>query len=375
MADAAPLAHARPMTRVPDLIAAVARAGERAPPGAIYADPDFASWERERIFRHAWQPVGRIDELPEQGSYITHRILDTPIAVVRQADGGVKAFVNVCRHRGAELLRGDGCSRAITCPYHAWSYELDGRLAVAPFTGADFKTDGIALIELPLDLWQGWIFVALDPDEAPPSAALGDLEKRIAPRDMNARVMLFRADEVWACNWKTAVENFSEGYHIFSAHRTSLPGARPDRDVRNEPGGPNYSIHWSTSGFERTAQPAGKATEHPLVALFPNHLFFLISDRGLWMTPQPDGPMRTRVRWGATAEARTLPADPDARRSHIARIRAAYEKVNAEDRAICEGIARGSAAPGTGNGPVAPAEASLIDFWRWLARRLAGAGA
>ncbi|MEM7123131.1 MAG: aromatic ring-hydroxylating dioxygenase subunit alpha [Pseudomonadota bacterium] len=355
------------------LVDELARAEAHALPASVYGDVELADLERERIFRRAWLPVGRVDELPKPGDYITYRLLDTPLAVVRQTDGGLKAFANICRHRASGLLSGDGHCAKIVCPYHAWSYELDGRLARAPFMGQDFRRDGVRLAELPIDVWQGWIFVALKPDQAPPSTTLTDLEQRIAPRDMTDRVLLFRTDEIWACNWKTVVENFSEPYHIFSAHRSTLPGARPDRDVRLEPGGDGFAIHWSSSGFERTEHGADAIVEHPLISVFPAHLFFLVPDRGLWLAPQPDGPMRTRIRWGATADARSLPSDPDARRQHIATIRTAYEEVSAEDQAICESIARNTAVSGAGGGRLAPTEAALVEFWRWLAARLAKA--
>ncbi len=368
------------MTGPDSLLAGIGRTAalpfERARtlPAEAYTDPALAALEVERLFRADWVCVGRGDEIPEPGGYIAHRIAGAPVAAVRQKDGAVRAFVNVCRHRAAELLAGVGRAARIVCPYHAWSYGLDGGLRTAPFMGGRFDGAGVRLEELRTDLWEGWIYVTLDPDVASVSERLAGLSERIAAYRMADHVMAWRADEVWACNWKTLAENFTESYHLFSSHKDTLQPFTPTQGVRCEPGGEGWNIHWmDTSRLQDRIWP--DATEDtrarfPLMHVFPSHVVSASLTRGFWMSLQPDGPGRVNVLWGVTVARPLWPDAGPAREAVRAEIKAAFDRINLEDRAIVESIARSLASGRAAPGPLGEKERTIWEFQRFLARSL-----
>jgi len=369
------------MTRaLEDLLAEIGRtaalpfeAAQTLPAGA-YTDPAFTSLEVERLFRRDWICLGRTDEIPEPGGYIAHNIAGQPVVVMRQKDGALKAMVNVCRHRMSELLKGVGTTTKIVCPYHAWSYDLSGRLLMAPFMGEAFDKTGIALRELRVDTWEGWIYVTVDPDVAPMSKRLASLSRRIADYRMERQVMVYRADEVWACNWKTLAENFTESYHLFSSHKNTLEPFTPTTGVWCEPGDEGWNIHWMD-----TSRPQGRVWDDtpeaalhtfPLMHIYPSHVVSISFNRGFWMSLQPDGPDKVKVLWGVTAPGETVPTEPEARATYDANVKTVFDGVNLEDRAIVESIARSLRGDPVEPGRLGEKERTLWEFWRFLARAL-----
>lgn len=339
-----------------------------------YTDPAFTALEVERLFRRDWVCVGRDDEVPEAGDYLTQRIADTPVAVLRQKDGSLRAFANICRHRSAELLSGQGRVQKIVCPYHAWSYELSGALAMAPFMGDRFERRGIALTPLRLDSWEGWLYVTADPEVAPISERLASLSRRIADYRMADHVIVWRGEEVWACNWKTLAENFTESYHLFSSHKDTLQHYTPTQGVWCEPGDAGWNIHWMDTAkvqprlYDDT--PESALATFPLFHVYPSHVVSVSFNRGFWMSLQPDGPARVKVLWGVTAPRALVPAEPGARAAFKAEIERVFTAVNLEDRGIVESIARSLSSPLAAPGRLGEKERTLWEFWRFLAGAL-----
>jgi phenylpropionate dioxygenase-like ring-hydroxylating dioxygenase large terminal subunit len=363
-----------------DLVAEIGRtaalpfeAAQTLPPGA-YTDPAFTALEVDRLFRRDWVCVGRADEIAEPGGYIAHQIAGAPVAVMRQADGSLKAFANVCRHRSAELLKGVGRVAKIVCPYHAWSYDLAGRLHMAPFMGERFDKAGVALPALRCDQWEGWIYVTGDPDVAPISGRLASLSKRIADYRMAGHVTVYRADEVWACNWKSLAENFTESYHLFSSHKDTLQPFTPTQGVWCEPGDAGWNIHWMDTSRPQTRlhdeTPEAALATFPLMHCYPSHVVSVSFNRGFWMSLQPDGPDRVKVLWGVTAPGERVPVEPEERAAFDADIKATFDAVNLEDRAIVESIARSLKSPFAGRGRLGEKERTLWEFWGFLARAI-----
>lgn len=346
---------------------------ETLAPGC-YTDPAFTALEVERLFRGDWVCVGRADEVPEAGDYLTHRIAETPVAVLRQKDGSLRAFANICRHRSAELLQGQGRVQKIVCPYHAWSYELSGTLAMAPFMGERFERRGIGLTPLRLDQWEGWLYVTADPDVAPVSERLASLSARIADYRMAEHVIVWRAEEVWACNWKSLAENFTESYHLFSSHKDTLQPFTPTQGVWCEPGDAGWNIHWMDTAKPQTRvyddSPEAALATFPLFHIYSSHVVSVSFNRGFWMSLQPDGPTQVRVLWGVTAPRRLVPTDPDALAAFKAEIERTFDAVNLEDRTIVESIARSLASPFAARGRLGEKERTLWEFQRFLARAL-----
>ena len=210
---------------------ASANAGGDTPVRALepnyYFDPDIYAQELEKIFYRTWQCICHTSEIPEPGCYVVRRIADQEIAVVRQKDGTVKAFYNVCMHRAHPLLRGTGrCKVVMTCPYHRWSYDLNGGLQGAPFSEdvPGFERKAVSLTEVRFELFCGFVFVNLD-DSAPTiGSQTAEIEQEI--KELVPGIETYRfVDEValeHPCNWKVTVENYAECYHCRGVHGNAL---------------------------------------------------------------------------------------------------------------------------------------------------------
>ena len=186
-------------------------------PWSWYSDPDVLRREQERIFRRSWQYVGHTGRVPEVGDRFAAWAGEIPVLVVR-AEDGVRAFLNVCRHRGSLLVDGEGTGKSVQCPYHAWTYDLDGTLRAAPRSDREpeFDPEGLSLVPLRTDTWGPFLFVNPD-DEAPPLAdTLGPVTELVPVDDL---VFHSRDDYDLAANWKIACENYLECYHCPVAHK------------------------------------------------------------------------------------------------------------------------------------------------------------
>ena len=202
---------------------------------APYTSPDYFARERDRIFSRHWLYACREDDVPEPGSYFVRDLPHIPASVVitRGEDSRIRAFHNVCRHRGNRLADGQGRSRRLACNYHGWTYASDGRLVGVPdedqFVGLDRSKCGLR--PLAAELWQGFVFINLqDAPEDSLDEFLGPLGKRISdfPYGEMRRVIRFRAE--LATNWKTAMDIGREGYHIRFVHRATVPDSHAGGD-------------------------------------------------------------------------------------------------------------------------------------------------
>jgi choline monooxygenase len=273
-------------------------------PASWFTDPAIYALERERIFRHTWQYVGRTEQVAEVGDYFTATVGDIPIVVVRTPDG-LRALVNVCRHRRHQVMAGEGNKKVFQCPYHAWTYELDGRLRAAPRSEREesFRKEDYPLLTAQVDTWGRWIFVNPDPSPPPLAEILGDLPQIIAGSGLDpAGLKLWRREE-WTsgANWKVLIENFLECYHCVVQH----PGFAAVIDVRPD----MYSLRahqWFSSQVGPVrATPAGKTApydacgevvESQFLYLWPNFTISINPGQpnlsvDVWI---PDGPARTR---------------------------------------------------------------------------------
>ncbi|MEX0850215.1 MAG: aromatic ring-hydroxylating dioxygenase subunit alpha [Gaiellaceae bacterium] len=187
-----------------------------------YTDPAVLQLEQERIFRRSWQYVGHADEVAEPGSFSATRAGDVPVVLVRDEDGTLRAFLNVCRHRGSLVCEGSGRRSTLQCPYHAWTYSLDGKLLSAPRAAREggIDMDELGLVPLLVETWGPFVFVNPDPDAAPLSEFLEGVPERIAAAgiDVGALRFLERTESEIAANWKICSENFLECYHCPVAH-------------------------------------------------------------------------------------------------------------------------------------------------------------
>jgi choline monooxygenase len=197
----------------------------------FYTDPEILETERERIFRRTWQLVGTLNTLcgevngekrtiADPESYFTADAVGEPVVVVRDKEGTLRAFSNVCRHRAGPIAQGSGCKNVLRCGYHGWTYALDGRLIGTPdVEGVEFfDRSTMGMFPLRLETWEQLIFVNFDPHAEPLSAYLGKIPEQARSLQFEGMQFVERRDYIIDCNWKVYVDNYLEGYHIPIAH-------------------------------------------------------------------------------------------------------------------------------------------------------------
>jgi len=191
-------------------------------PASWYSDPNAYALERELIFGSAWQYAGPLELVTERGCFFAAQVGDVPAAIVRGKDGALRGFVNVCRHRGHLVVSGEGCRETLQCPYHAWTYDLDGTLRKAPRSEREpgFDAAGLSLLSVSVGTWGPFVFVNPDPAATPLEKALGDLPSIVAASGIDLDAVRFHSHHEWPieANWKVVMENFLECYHCPTAH-------------------------------------------------------------------------------------------------------------------------------------------------------------
>lgn len=191
-------------------------------PASWYGDPALWAKERAAIFAKSWHFLTHASALPEPGSWRAETLAGYPVLVVRDDAGALRGFHNVCRHRAGPLTKGEEgrCEGALVCRYHGWRYALDGRLRAARDFGAapDFDPRDYSLWPVRVEVWRGLVFANLDADAPPLAALLAPLEARLSNVDWSALHIAARRSHDLACNWKTYVENYLEGYHVPVLH-------------------------------------------------------------------------------------------------------------------------------------------------------------
>ena len=178
----------------------------RTLPWEWYSDPAVLRLERERIFRRAWQYAGRADQVAEPGAFFTCDAGGVPVVVVRDREGVLRAFLNVCRHRGSLVCEGEGRRETLQCPYHAWTYDLDGSLRAAPRADREpgFDRDVLGLLPATVDTWGPFVFVNPDAAAPPLREVLGELPQLVADAglDVDALRFLRRSHSAYDATWQ-----------------------------------------------------------------------------------------------------------------------------------------------------------------------------
>ena len=201
-----------------------------------YSDPEILRREQDRIFRRTWQYVGHAGQIERVGDRFGAWAGEVPVLVVRD-DEGIRAFVNVCRHRGSLLVEGEGTGKTIQCPYHAWTYDLDGSLRAAPRSEREegFDAEELSLVPVRLETWGPFLFVNASPDGASLAETLGPVPDLVSVDDL---AFHSRDEFELAANWKIACENYLECYHCPVAHKGFSAAYDVDPDeYRLEPTG------------------------------------------------------------------------------------------------------------------------------------------
>ena len=328
-------------------------------PWSWYSDPDLLRLEQERIFRRGWHYAGPAELVAEPGSYLTCRAGDVPIVVVRGRDAKLRAFLNVCRHRGSVLVEGHGKRETIQCPYHAWTYNLDGRLRAAPRTRDELDTDGIRLVDLAVATWGPLVFVSPDPDAEPLEEALGPLAAHISGGGIDVGALRFRRRSEFelACNWKIAVENYLECYHCSVAHPgfSAVVDVSPDA-YRLE----THALGSSQFGPTKTGEGPVEGQFHWLWPV--TKLYALPGAPNLAAGPvTPLGPERS-------AGFLDYFFPEDVGNDEIEELLAFDDQVGREDRALVESVQRGTRSGLLDGGQLLPESERLLAHFQGLVR-------
>ena len=191
-----------------------------------YTSQDFHDLEMEKVWKRVWQMACRVDDIPETGDHVLYEIGDVSLIVVRQADGAIGAFHNTCLHRGRALRDEDGNADCFRCPFHGWTWNLDGTLREVPARW-DFphvERERYALPEARVDTWGGFVFVCLDPERESLASFLGELPRHFERWPLERRYKEAHVAKVLPCNWKVAQEAFMEAYHVVATHPQLLAG-------------------------------------------------------------------------------------------------------------------------------------------------------
>ena len=201
-------------------------------PGAVYTSDEFWRREKEQLFLTEWLMACREEELPAPGDYLTLRIMGEPVLLARDKDRRILALANVCRHRGVEVAMGRGNAELFICPYHAWTYELDGRLKSAPYLGDGRRhpTD-CNLRQFPIALWRGSVFVNLSDTPRDFAAFIAPFEVEFGFLQLENCRLARKVEFDMGCNWKLSLENLLDIYHVGTVHARTFGGQyKGDKD-------------------------------------------------------------------------------------------------------------------------------------------------
>jgi phenylpropionate dioxygenase-like ring-hydroxylating dioxygenase large terminal subunit len=330
--------------------------GTETLPYSWYVDGEVLARERERLFARAWQYAGHTGQLAEPGSYFTLRAGDVPLVVVRDREGELRAFVNVCRHRGAEVVSGEGSCTTLQCHYHAWTYGLDGELRAAPRADGMLDRSQLGLRPALVDTWGPFLFVNADAGAPPLADTLGELPELVRSVGVDVDSLEFhsRAPYTLEANWKVAVENYLECYHCAVAH----PGFSDVVDVSPD----SYLLEphpTFASQHVRLREGDGEGQFHLVwpnvkVNLWPGHPNLSL---GALLPASPD-------RTDGFLDYFFAPgADP----AWVAEFFELDSQVGDEDRGLVESVQRGMRSGAFERGQLLlPSEQLIAEFQRWV---------
>jgi Rieske 2Fe-2S family protein len=356
---------------------------ERTLPREAYLSPEAFAAERERIFWREWFCVGREEELPAPGDYVVKDVAGESVLLVRTRDGSVAGHYNVCRHRGSQLVpecRAGHFSGGIRCPYHSWTYTLDGELRTAPFLD---EGDGIDRRELHLhpvgvERWGGFVFVNLTPGEsAGLPAQLGGVPERLRRYPLEELRVGRRIVYEVAANWKVMLENYNECYHCGPVHPELcrlVPAFRErggsdldwERGIAHREGAWTFTQSGTTTREPFEGLDEDERVRHKGELIYPNFMLSLSAEHVAAFLLFPLGPDRTTIVNEFLFHPREM-AKPGFDPSDAVEF---WDLVNRQDWAICESVQQGMSSRVFRRGYYAPMESWSLDIRRYIADRL-----
>jgi phenylpropionate dioxygenase-like ring-hydroxylating dioxygenase large terminal subunit len=335
-------------------------------PAETYTSHDIFLLETELLFKQEWLCVGHISELPEVGDYVTFDLIGHPLLIVRDEEKDIRSYSSVCRHRSAIVANGSGNAKYFICPYHAWTYNLDGTLRGAPHM-APADLEGVCLHEYPLKIWQGLIFTSLNANATPLAPRLTQLVPRIDALNLHDMTVIYQEEQSLACNWKVLVENFCESYHVFKVHKDTLQPITPSTTIEVHEGGIGFNHHTmlATGPKATEHQRTTKGKDH-LINIFPSLVVSISQRSSIFLSIRPIDSHSLKYRLWIAMDLSSPEVTPNLIQETIERTRAFTD----EDKAILTQVQKGLV---TGVGNTAPLnkwEQTNFEFGQYLSRML-----
>ncbi len=353
-------------------------------PPECFTDPEFYAAEIESIFKKEWLCVGHVSQIPAPGDYFTTQLFGEPIVVTRDRGGQVNALSSVCRHRWMPVAEGAGNTKTLSCPYHRWTYTLDGQLMGAPHMekAKGFDTKKCRLPSYALELWQGWIFVSLNDTPEPLAPRLTALSEELAPWNIEKMKVIGPVEFDSPFNWKVLVDNFMEAYHHIAIHVNTLEPNNAAVDTYGEPTEGPYSILRmpARNGADMLSAfppvPGLSIEQRKLFCaynLYPNHLFATLPDHVVWYQFELDTVDRFNLKTFFLFPEEIV--DDPANAETLEFLKQNAFAVHMEDIQACEGAQKGLLSKSAEPGRLSHLEQPLWQHHRWILNRMSAGAA
>ena len=355
-------------------------------PARAYSDREVSKAEVQRIFLREWMCVGVVDQVRNPGDYATVTTLGQRIVVVRGADDVIRAFYNVCRHRGMWLAEGAGNVDCFTCPYHGWRYDLQGQLVAARemHKTKDFDVSNLRLKALRTEIWQGFVLINFDDQAQSLGPRITDLTRIVAPWNLaDLEVVAQRAFDIEGWNWKIMMENGVEGYHVTPVHTDSAHWIPPERAYTSNIDGRHWSdLHHPFSDAELSRLANGGADIPPAIRGLPERAhqefafyfvwpavsFYLCREGMVSFLGDQDEQGRTQFVWRFHVPE-SLREWPGFER-YCERVALWAETIQREDERVCRGAFKGVLSGAWEPPRYSHMEKPIWHFHRWYAERM-----
>ena len=372
----------RPAPMLDPFGAPLARA--KALPASYYIDPQILRVEEEVIFRRSWIAIGRVDQVQNAGDYFTYNVAGTPIVVSRDKEGALRALSASCLHRFMPVIEDAGNRSSFQCPYHLWTYGLDGQLIGAPEMerAEGFDKSECRLPEIRMEVWEGFIFVNLDRDAEPLAPQIVPLLERVKEYrmgEMRTAAILEYPIAEW--NWKISIENGVESYHHIGTHRDTLEPFFPARTTSHDDSDGPWIYHRlpflnGQKLRSRFAVPDDlrddQWRELTVISVFPTLLVALQPDEMNWLQIVPtNDPGRHIGRWWICYRADAF--DDPQFEQHLAESKAALDAIHQQDLDACAAVWRGVTSAYAEPGRLSHLEKGVWQFDEWVRERIASA--
>ncbi len=357
------------------------------PPHAFHSQEIF-DLEKEKIFHAGWIMIGRLDQVPNPGDFMSVDVVGEPLVMVRDGEGRVRVLSRVCRHRWMEVCTGSGNARSLTCRYHAWNYNLDGTLRGAPAMDATpgFDKRDVRLPEIRHEAWQGFVYVNLDGQADPLAPRLTPLDEEIKEFTL-ADWRVVKTDDygIVPWDWKVFQDN-GDCYHHVGIHRETFERDYPGLGAWDSPNNGHYTLIWCRAGHDSIVigdegKPIIKTMFKPLrgltesqrlnlclIYVLPNFWILPSPDVGLCVRVFPVGPGRLHMLVDYLVPPHVL-EDPEFA-DKLGRLASYVNAFNSEDTVVCSAVQRGLESMHATSGPYSRLEGHNRAFSLWVARQL-----